>query len=220
VRDAIADPDRLGRTVLVLTESAADTEPLRQAFWLAHLDGGRTDAEASRHFVVVAEPGSDLEATARELGILTLPAAGALGPWAALTASALVPAALAGVDVAELVDEAELFAPSLAGDADNPALALGVTLGTGGGPVALVSDGTGFEGFGDWAAELLHGIVPVGPGGRTITYGGALSPAGVPGGGTRPDVAINGPLGAQFLAWQYATALAARMLGKVPFAVN
>jgi glucose-6-phosphate isomerase len=122
--------------------------------------------------------------------------------------------------VAELLDEAELFAPSLAGDADNPALALGVALGTAGGPVRLVSDGTGFEGFGDWATELLDGIVQIGPGGQTITYGGALSPAAVPGGGTRPDVAVNGPLGAQFLAWQYAAALAARMLGKVPFPVN
>jgi hypothetical protein len=223
VRDAIADPDRLSRTVLVLTEATPteDAVPLRAAFWQAHLDAGRTEAEASRHFVAVAGPGSALEATARTLGILALPAeAGATGPWGALTPSALVPAALAGVDVAELLDEAELLAPSLAGETDNPALALGVALGAAAGPVALVSDGTGFEGFGDWAAELLGGIVAVGPGGLTVTYGGALSPASVPGGGTRPDVAVNGPLGAQFLAWQYATALAARMLGKDPLAVN
>jgi glucose-6-phosphate isomerase len=221
VRDAIADPDRLSRTVVVLTEAASTAEPLRTAFWQAHLDNGRTEAEASRHFVAVAGPGSALDTTARERGILVLPGeAGATGPWGALTASALVPAALAGVDVVELLDEAELFAPSLAGDADNPALALGVALGTAGGPVTLVSDGTGFEGFDDWAAELLDGIVAVGPGGLTVTYGGALSPAAVPGGGTRPDVAVNGPLGAQFLAWQYATAVAARMLGKEPRTVN
>jgi glucose-6-phosphate isomerase len=127
---------------------------------------------------------------------------------------------LAGVDVAELLDEAELLAPSLAEETDNPALALGVALGCAGGAVEVVSDGTGFEGLGDWVAELLAGVVEVGPGGSTITYGGALSPAAVPGGGTRPDIAVNGPLGAQFLAWQYAAAIAARILGKTPFAVN
>ena len=33
----------------------------------------------------------------------------------------------------------------------------------------------------------------------------------------RPDVAVNGPLGAQFLAWEYATAIAGRVLGINPF---
>jgi glucose-6-phosphate isomerase len=206
VRDAVADPDRLSRTVLVLTDAA---HPLRAAFRHAHLDAGRTDAETRRHFVIVGGPEADLPADPS-----------APGPWGALTASALVPAALAGVDVADLLDEAELLAPSLAADTDNPALALGVALGTAGGAVELVSDGTGFEGLGHWAAELLTGIVDVGPGGPTITYGGALAPAAVPGGGTRPDIAVNGPLGAQFLAWQYAAAIAARILGRSPFAVN
>jgi glucose-6-phosphate isomerase len=206
VRDAVSDPERLSRTALVLTDAA---HPLRTAFRQAYLDAGRTDAEAQRHFVIVGGPQADLPADS-----------GAAGPWGALTAAALVPAALAGVDVAELLDEAELFAPSLAAEAGNPALALGVALGTATGPVELVSDGTGFEGLGDWVAELLTGIVEVGPGGSTITYGGALSPAAVPGGGTRPDIAVNGPLGAQFLAWQYAAAIAARILGKNPFAVN
>ncbi len=49
------------------------------------------------------------------------------------------------------------------------------------------------------------------------TVGGALPPAGVPGGGVQPDVAVNGPLGAQFLAWEFATAVAGRVLGINPF---
>jgi glucose-6-phosphate isomerase len=134
-----------------------------------------------------------------------------------------VPAALARVDVAELLDEAELLAPSLAGDTDNPALALGVALAQAEGTVALRSDGTGFEGFGDWAAELLTGLLPVvveGAGAFTVSYGGSLPPASVPGGGVRPDVAVNGPLGAQFLAWQFAAAIAARVRGVDPFRDN
>jgi glucose-6-phosphate isomerase len=56
-----------------------------------------------------------------------------------------------------------------------------------------------------------------GAGVLTVTYGGALPPAAVPGGGVRPHVAVNGPLGAQFLAWEYAVAIAGRVLGVDPF---
>jgi glucose-6-phosphate isomerase len=40
-----------------------------------------------------------------------------------------------------------------------------------------------------------------------------------PGGGVQPQpqVAVNGPLGAQFLAWEYGTAIAGRILGINPF---
>jgi glucose-6-phosphate isomerase len=108
-------------------------------------------------------------------------------------------------------------------ETDNPALALGVALATAEGTVALRSDGTGFEGFGEWVAELLTGLLPVvveRAGAVTVSYGGGLPPASVPGGGVRPDLAVNGPLGAQFLAWQFATAIAARVRGVDPFGVN
>src|SRR5690606_39638369 len=51
----------------------------------------------------------------------------------------------------------------------------------------------------------------------TVTVGGALPPGAVPGGGVRPHIAVNGPLGAQFLAWEYATAVLGRVLGVNPF---
>jgi glucose-6-phosphate isomerase len=39
----------------------------------------------------------------------------------------------------------------------------------------------------------------------------------VPGGGVDPHVAVNGPLGAQFLAWEFATAIASRLISVNPF---
>jgi glucose-6-phosphate isomerase len=139
-----------------------------------------------------------------------------------------VPAALAGVDIAELLDEAELFAPSLAADADNPSLALGLAFAAAE-LITLVPDGSGVEGLGEWAAELITGglgvpvVVAESPQaaesstGLTVTYGGSLSPVAVPGGGLRSAVAVNGPLGAHFLAWPYAVALAAHLRGVDPF---
>lgn len=242
VRAALGD--RLERTVVVVASksgSTVETDSHRRAYWQAFLDAGMTEAEAGRHFVIVTDPGSPLETTATEMGAFTVladPNVG--GRYSALTAFGLVPSALAGVEVSELLDQADALAASLAGDRDNPALALGAALGAAAtlarDKVALISDGTGIDGLGDWAEQLIAestgkagvGILPVvvespqSPGATgsdvlTVTYGGALAPGDVPGGGTDPDVAVNGPLGAQFLAWEYATAVAGVVLGIDPF---
>ena len=78
------------------------------------------------------------------------------------------------MDVAELLDQAEEFARSRwPAHEDNPALALGAALGAaalaGRDKVALVDDGTGIVGLGDWAEQLIAestgkdgaGILPV-----------------------------------------------------------
>jgi glucose-6-phosphate isomerase len=240
VRAALGD--RLERTVVVVASksgSTVETDSHRRAY-LAAFEAAGLDDVGSR-FVVVTDPGSPFEATAREMGahvVLADPEVG--GRYSALTAFGLVPSALAGVDVAELLDQAEEFYQSLSRTSDNPALALGAALGAaalaGRDKVALISDGTGIIGLGDWAEQLLaestgkdgRGILPVvietptSPGATgsdvlTVTYGGALGPDTVPGGGVDPHVAVNGPLGAQFLAWEFATAIAGRLLGINPF---
>jgi glucose-6-phosphate isomerase len=236
--------DRLERTVVVVSSKSGttvETDSHRRAYWQAFLDAGMTEAEAGRHFVIVTDPGSPLEEIAAGMGAFTVladPNVG--GRYSALTAFGLVPSALAGVEVADLLDQADALAASLAADRDNPALALGAALGAaatdGRDKVALVSDGTGIDGLGDWAEQLIAestgkagvGILPVvvespqspgveGPDVLTVSYGGALAAGQVPGGGGDPDVAVNGPLGAQFLAWEYATAVAGVVLGIDPF---
>jgi glucose-6-phosphate isomerase len=242
---AAALRDRLLESIVVVASksgSTVETDSHRRAYWQAFLDAGLSEAEAGRHFVIVTDPGSPLEATAREMGaavVLADPDVG--GRYSALTAFGLVPTALAGVDVAELLDQAEALYATLGEEKDNPSLALGVALGAAGvfdgrNKVALVDDGTGITGLGDWAEQLIaestgkegRGILPVvveSPGAAgateedvlTVTTGGALGAAVVPGGGIVPHLAVNGPLGAQFLAWEYATAVAGRILGINPF---
>jgi len=226
VRALLDDADLLRRTVVILAgESSGGEAPAREAlasvFWQAYRDLGLTAAEAGRHFVVLGDPPPELAAA----GAVAVPTGSG-----ALSAATLLPAAFAGVDVAELIDEAELFAPSLAGEGDNPALALGVALATAG-RVLLIPDGSGLDGLGEWAADLITGglgvpvIVAEGPreaGAATddtlvVTYGGCLPPYAVPGAGARPAMAVNGPLGGHFLAWPYAVALAAHMRGVDPF---
>jgi len=240
VRAALAD--RLERTVVVVASksgSTVETDSHRRAYLAAFEEAGFDDIGG--RFVVVTDPGSPLSATAREMGahvVLADPEVG--GRYSALTAFGLVPSALAGVNVAELLDQAEEFHRSLTQTSENPALSLGAALGaaalSGRDKVALISDGTGIVGLGDWAEQLIaestgkegRGILPVvietptSPGATsgdvlTVTYGGSLGPDAMPGGGVDPHVAVNGPLGAQFLAWEFATAVAGRLIGINPF---
>jgi glucose-6-phosphate isomerase len=240
VRRALAD--RLDRTVVVVASksgSTVETDSHRRMYWQAFTDAG-LDRVGAR-FVMVTDPGSPLAGTAQQMGahlVLADPEVG--GRYSALTAFGLVPAMLAGVDVTELLDQAEQAHRTLAGPTGNPALALGAALGAaalaGRDKVALVDDGTGITGLGDWAEQLIaestgkdaRGILPVvietptspgatGPAVLTVTVGGSLVTGAVPGSGVQPDVAVNGPLGAQFLVWEVAVALAGRILQINPF---
>jgi glucose-6-phosphate isomerase len=102
--------------------------------------------------------------------------------------------------------------------------------------LVLAEDGTGIVGLGDWAEQLIaestgkngRGILPVviesptaaGTDGEDlllVTVGGPLGAGDVPGGGAKPDLTVNGPLGGQFLAWEFATAVAGRILEIDPF---
>ncbi|GAA2583147.1 glucose-6-phosphate isomerase [Dactylosporangium fulvum] len=124
-------------------------------------------------------------------------------------------------------------------DFADPALMLGAALAAGAlagrDKLALASDGTGLDGLSDWIEHLVasstagsgRGLLPVvlenpsswgheGPDVLSVTTGGALAAGVMPGGGTAPDLAVNGPLGAQFVVWERAAAIAGRLLGADP----
>jgi glucose-6-phosphate isomerase len=241
VRTALAD--RLDRTVVVVSSksgSTVETDSHRRAFHQAFTDSGLSDSEAGRRFVVVTDPGSGLERIAMDIGAreVFLAEENVGGRYSALTAFGLVPAALAGVDVTELLDQAAELHAALA--EENPALTLGAALGAAAGAgrdkVALADDGTGIVGLGDWAEQLIaestgkdgRGILPVvvenpmavgtaADDVLAVTVGGALGATALTQPSHHLDLAVNAPLGAQFLAWEVATAVAGRMLGINPF---
>jgi glucose-6-phosphate isomerase len=154
------------------------------------------------------------------------------GRYSALSAFGLVPSALAGADVGALLDDAEKLAGTLA-EPGNAALELGIALGAGfragRDKLALADGGSGITGFGDWAEQLIaestgkqgRGILPVvlesadapGSSGDDVL----LAVIGDDTPGTEPSIGVSGPLGAQFLGWEYATAVAGRVLGINPF---
>ncbi|MGE5763809.1 MAG: hypothetical protein ACM3ZF_08015, partial [Mycobacterium leprae] len=228
----------LARTVVVVASksgSTVETDSHRRAFEEAFRAAGLSEAEAARRFVAVTDPGSPLanlaEAADYRATVLADPAVG--GRYSALSAFGLVPSALAGADVAALLDTAQALGPALARPDDNPGLAFGAALGGAGlaghDKVVVADNGSGMVGFGDWAEQLLaestgkdgKGLLPVvvegvdAPGFAEASDVHLVALGELPPG--HNGTAVAGPLGAQFLAWEYATAVAGRALGINPF---
>lgn len=239
--DGDAEGGDLTRTALVVSSksgSTVETDSAKRAFEAAFRDLGIDPAE---RIVVVTDPGSPLDEAARADGYTVFNADPTVGGrYSALTAFGLVPAGLAGADIAELLDEAEASLLEVAIDSpDNPALVLAAAI-AGDEPrrdkLGLVTDGTHIEGLPDWIEQLVaestgkdgSGVLPV-----------VLLPVS-PEVEARPDdlqivrfvdeakqfhlfehhegeVLVSGSLGAQFIVWEYATAIVGRMLGINPF---
>ena len=166
--------DKLDRTVVVVSSksgSTVETDSQKRAYEGAFTSAG---IDPTERIVIVTDPGSPLDTSAREAGYRVVNADPDVGGrYSALTAFGLVPSGLAGVDIEALLDDAESVADLLAADDDaNPALRLGAAIG-GTNPLrnklAIVDDGSGIVGFADWAEQLIAestgksgtGILPV-----------------------------------------------------------
>ncbi len=169
-----------------------------------------------RPFAAITDPDSELEQVARERGFAAVvwgePTIG--GRYSALSPFGLVPAALLGLDVGELMERANEMQEACRSE-DNPGLELGLALGRGwqeGRDKVIVPEA---DGFGLWLEQLL--AESTGKKGRGLVPGTGTWPEG-------PDrqaheVRIGAPadLGAEFYRWQFATAVAASILGVNPF---
>jgi glucose-6-phosphate isomerase len=235
----------LRATVVVVSSksgSTVETDSQRRTFEAAFTDAG---IDAASRIVVVTDPGSPLQEAATKAGYRAVfeadPTVG--GRFSALTAFGLVPAALAGVDVEELLDEAGAVAEFFAEDSEaNPALVLGAAL-AGTDPlrdkIVIREAGSGLFHFGDWAEQLVAestgkegtGLLPVVVGSRAPELADVardvlpvvLTPLTDEGessaddDASRTEVTVSGTLGGTMLLWEHAVAVAGRLLGINPF---
>lgn len=179
VRALAAELDLARSLFLVSSKSGGTTETL--SFFHFFRDAVRRAPGGGegwgRHFAVITDPGSSLEALGRELGVRRVfhapPDVG--GRYSALTVFGLVPAALQGMDVAALLararEMAEACGPAVPA-ADDPGLVLGAALGelalAGCDKLTLVTSRS-ISAFPLWLEQLIaestgkngRGIVPV-----------------------------------------------------------
>ena len=233
------DPERT--LFVVASKSGATIETLSHFAYFSDVVG------KAEHFVAVTDPGTPLEALAQQRGFaeVFLNPADVGGRYSALSLFGLLPAALAGADVAEILEgSAEMAAACnrCVPCVDNPGLWLGVTMGeavrAGRDKLTLVASAEAAA-FGSWVEQLLAestgkdgtGIVPVvgedlaAPsrynGDRLFVDLGddpatrEVEAAGHP--VVRLEPLSPAQLGAEFFRWEFATAVAGHVLGVNPF---
>ena len=235
--------DRLETTAVVISSKSGgtvETDSQKRIYEAAFAAVGIDPLE---RIIIVTDPGSPLDKSAREAGYRVFNADPNVGGrFSALTAFGLVPSGLAGVDLNELLNEAEAISIDLAVDQpENPGLILGAAI-AGTSPLknklALVTDGTHLVGFPDWAEQLIAestgkegtGILPV--------VLDVVSPELSAGYADvqvlrlvddahefhllnrdkhEGEILVSGTLGAMFMVFEYATAVTGRLLGINPF---
>jgi transaldolase/glucose-6-phosphate isomerase len=176
---AIADRIDPAKTLFIVSSKSGSTlEPnIFKAFFFDRVRQAVGAEQAGRRFIAVTDPGSALEKEAGRdrfrhvfSGVKTIG-----GRYSALSNFGLVPAAVMGLDVEKLLDEAERMLAACAPGvpaAENPGLVLGTILGvlaTKGVNKLTVIASPGVHDLGAWLEQLIaestgkqgKGIIPV-----------------------------------------------------------
>lgn len=215
----------LTHTVTVVSSKSGgtvETDSQRRVMEAAYRNQG---IEPAQRIVVVTDPDTALHRLALEAGyrvFLGDPHVG--GRFSALSSFGLVPAGLAGVDIASVVESADRSWEAVVHDSpDNPALVLAAALAAGYPDVnkVLLGDQPGVPGFGDWVEQLVaestgkngQGLLPVV--GSVLTDQADCLRVGRPGSGA--EIELAGGFGELSVLWMFATAFVCRFIGVNPF---
>jgi glucose-6-phosphate isomerase len=211
----------LAKTVVVVSSKSGST--IETASQRALFESAFTQASLTpqNHMVIVTDPGSPLDKQSREAGYSVINADPNVGGrFSVLSAFGLVPSALIGVDVSVLLDNASdaksafLKDPSLVVDI---AYLLAFHADQ---YLSYTDDGSAMPGLSDWAEQLVAestgknqvGRLPVviekaatSPNVFSIAYAG------------NADLVVEADLAAQFIVWEWVTALVGAALEIDPF---
>jgi transaldolase / glucose-6-phosphate isomerase len=203
--EARIDPDE---TLFIVSSKSGTTLETR-----CHLD---YFWRKGRKFAAITDPGSELEELGRERGFAAVvwgePTIG--GRYSALSPFGLVPAALMGLDVEQLV-EGGVEMQEACRTERNPGLDLGLALGHAwleGRDKVVVPEANG---FGLWLEQLV--AESTGKDGKGLVPAPGESPEGADRQYRDLQVDEVRDLGAEFYRWEFATAVAGTILEINPF---
>jgi transaldolase/glucose-6-phosphate isomerase len=169
----------LGKTLFIVSsKSGSTTEPnIFKDYFFKRVADAVGEAKAGRQFVAITDPGSALEQSAKAQNFRKIffgvPSIG--GRYSVLSPFGLVPAAIAGIDVAALEKSARLMMHSCGPDvppSQNPGVALGLALGAAarvGRDKVTILASPRMADFGAWAEQLFaestgkngKGLIPI-----------------------------------------------------------
>jgi glucose-6-phosphate isomerase len=180
------------------------------------------DLNPIQHIVIITDPGTPLDISARNLGYKVVNADPNVGGrFSALSAFGLVPAALIGVDISLLLDDAEKLSSSVSVK-ESPAITIAACLYSLTDQIINFCDkGSVTPGLSNWIEQLIAESTGKDLTGRLpvvienienvisgITIG--FSPG-------EYDLVIEATLGEQFILWEWVTALLCYLLKVDPF---
>ncbi|HUW87913.1 MAG TPA: hypothetical protein VMW30_06025 [Candidatus Paceibacterota bacterium] len=213
----------LAKSVFVVSSKSGST--IETASQRAFIESRLRDSglNPTDHMVIVTDPGSPLDKDARSRNFAVVNADPNVGGrFSALSAFGLVPAALLGIDVSTLLDSADDALVHLQGP-QSPAVALAYLIAYECGQYFALSDyQSGMPGLSDWIEQLIAESTgknetgrlpivienpnsPIGSKQLTIAFAG------------KGDIIVEADLGAQFIFWEWVTALIGFALEIDPF---
>ena len=215
-------PSDLNKSVIVISSKSGTTiETLSQyEFYVGKFK--QANLNPTEHIVIVTDPGTPLDVIARNEGYKVVNADPNVGGrFSALSAFGLVPAALIGVDISLLLDDAEKLSPSLS-SMDSPAIKIAASLLSLSDQVINFCDKNSTTTGLSYLIEQLiaestgknsNGRLPVVIEESTESFSG-ITVGFTPG---SYDLTIEATLGEQFLLWEWVTALLCFLLKVNPF---
>ena len=213
----------LAKSVVVVSSksgSTIETASQRALFEGAFKDAGLNPVD---HMVFVTDPGSPLDKQVREGGFTVVNADPNVGGrFSVLSPFGLVPAALIGVDVSVLLDNASDTKKAFFTNPEQMCDIAYLLAHVSGQYVAYTDEASGMPGLSDWIEQLVAestgknqvGRLPVvaenshnGREGQAFTIAFAGN----------ADLVVEGDLASQFIVWEWVTALVGAALAIDPF---
>ena len=220
-----AIPTDLTHTLVIVgskSGSTIETASHKAFFTQLFIAAGLNPAD---HFVIVTDPGSPLDLSARKDGLRVISADPDVGGrYSALSAFGLVPAALIGVDASILIDDAAAAAATFV-QPNSPAVQIAAAIfDKGEQNIAFFDSDSQLPGISDWIEQLVAESTGKSETGRLPI---AIESEGAPVAGpalrigfrvgSAADLVVTGSLGEQFILWEWVTALLSYSLKVDPF---
>lgn len=213
----------LAKSVVVVSSksgSTIETASQRALFEGAFKDAGLNPVD---HMVFVTDPGSPLDKQVREGGFTVVNADPNVGGrFSVLSPFGLVPAALIGVDVSVLLDNASDTKKAFFANAEQICDIAYLLSYVASQYVAYTDEASGMPGLSDWIEQLVAESTGKNQVGRLpvvaeTSHNGREGQAFTISFADNADLVVEGDLASQFIVWEWATALVGAALAIDPF---